>query len=173
MLAVDFDNAGGNGPQRLGAQRLVVEKGAGAAIGHLDAAQQQVAIDVEVLRGGRKSGRVVLGQIEDRRHLALSLALAHQRAITAPAESQGKGIEQDRFARPGLACQHCQPVAEIQIQPINQHDIADGQLDKHAGDSNPRLGAHPVQPKPILRNIFDSVESSFSSGSRPLPCNRA
>ena len=55
MLAVDFDQRRAEAFQRLHADRLIVDEGAGAAVGELHAAQDQLVLglDVVVLRAAR------------------------------------------------------------------------------------------------------------------------
>ncbi len=131
VLAVDFDQFAANRLERLHADGLVVDKGAAAPVGHLGAAQDQVAVDGEALFGGGEAGGMVMRRIEDGDHLALRLARAHQTAVAAPAERQRKGVEQDGFAGAGLAREHSQPGAEIELQPVDQNDVAYRQMDQH------------------------------------------
>ncbi len=70
-------------------------------------------------------------QVESRGHLALLGALAHQRDVAAGAERQRKGIEQDRLAGAGLAGQHGEAGGEIDIEPVDQDDVADGEPGEH------------------------------------------
>ncbi len=88
-------------------------------------------IGEEIVVGEHAARRMLLGDVEDGGHLTLFGALAHQRGIAAGAERQGKGIEQDRFAGAGLAGQHRETGPEIDVQPIDQNDIADGKADEH------------------------------------------
>ena len=108
MLAVDFDQRRAERAQHLHADRLVVDEGAGAAVGELHAAQDQLALDGEILFGGERGARDGRSAIEHGGDLALLGALAHQRRVAARAERQREGIEQDRFAGAGLAGQHRQ-----------------------------------------------------------------
>ena len=82
---------------------------------------------------------MLLGKLEHRDHLALFGALAHQRHIAARAERQSESVEQDRFAGAGLAGERGKAGAEIDIQPFDQNDIADGKARQH-GRSLSRLG---------------------------------
>ncbi len=61
--------------------------------------------------------------------LALRRALPHQRRVAARAGRQRESIEQDRFAGAGLAGEHRQALAEFEIEPVDQNDIADRQGD--------------------------------------------
>ena len=71
------------------------------------------------------------GKIESRGNLPLVAAIAHQAAIAARTERQRHGIKQNRFPCAGFASQHRQPVAKGQVQPLNEHDVADRQLNQH------------------------------------------
>ena len=71
--------------------------------------------------------------VEGGGHLALLGALAHQRRIAAGAERQRKGVEQDRFAGAGLAGQRGKAGAEIDIEPVDQNDVANGEAGQHGG----------------------------------------
>ena len=98
-------SARADGAQRLHADRLVVDEGAGAPVGHLHAAQDQVAIDVDVLRRARRRrAGWSSGQVEDGGHLALRLAVRararRRRARRAPARRRRAGwICPRRFRR--------------------------------------------------------------------------
>ncbi len=71
-------------------------------------------------------------QLEGRGHLPLLGALAHQRGIAARAERQRKGIEQDGLAGAGLAGEHRQPGREVDVEPIDQDDVANREPGQHA-----------------------------------------
>ena len=98
VLAMDLDQGRADGLEHLDAHRLVVDEGAGAPVRHLDAAQDQVPVDVDIGLRRDPAGRMVEGTVEHGRDLALVLAMAHEAAVAAPAEGQGEGIEQDRLA---------------------------------------------------------------------------
>ena len=65
--------------------------------------------------------------VEDGGDLALLGAMADQAGVAARAERQRQGIEQDGFAGAGLAGQHRQARGEVDVQPLDQDDIADRQ----------------------------------------------
>ncbi len=79
-------------------------------------------------------------RIEDGDHLALRLAGTHQTAVAAPAERQREGVEQDGFAGAGLARENSQPRAEIELQPVDQNDVAYRQMDQHENPSRLLIG---------------------------------
>ena len=131
VLAVNFDQRGAERAQHLHADRLIVDEGAGAAVGKLHPAHDQFVIAAEIVVGEYAARRMCLGDVEDGGHLPLLGALAHQRRIAARAERKREGIEQDRFAGAGLAGQHGKAGAEIDVQPIDQDDVADGKAGQH------------------------------------------
>ncbi len=65
------------------------------------------------------------GKLEGRGHLALSGAPAHQGCIASCADGEREGIEQDRLAGAGLAGQREQALTELEIELVDQNDIAD------------------------------------------------
>ena len=56
----------------------------------------------------------------------------HQPGLGAAAERQAQRVEQDRLAGAGLAGQHAQPRPKRQAQPVDQHDVANGEAEQHA-----------------------------------------
>ncbi len=97
-------------------------------------------------------------QFEHRGDLALLGALAHQRGVAAGAQRQRKGIEQDRLAGAGLAGQHGKARHEIDVEPVDQNDVADRKPGQHAlsfhGESN---GKTTILDGPPLRDIAFAV----------------
>ncbi len=131
VLAVDFHQVRGERAQRLGADALVVDVRAGAAVGHLNAPEDQFALESDVLFSERRGDPVIRRQFEHGADLALRLAVPHQRPVPARAERQRKRVEQDRFARAGLAGEDRQAAGKLQIQLIDQHDVADRKPGEH------------------------------------------
>ena len=125
VLAVNFHQSRAERAQHLHADRLVVDEGAGAAVGELHAPHDQLVLAGKIVVGQHAARRMVFGDVEGGDHLALLGALAHQRRVAARAERQREGVEQDRFAGAGLAGQRGKAGAEIDIQPIDQNDVAD------------------------------------------------
>ena len=70
--------------------------------------------------------------LENGGDLALLHALPHQRLVAARAQSQRKGVKQDRLAGAGLAGEHGKPVGEIDIEPVDQDNVADRKSGEHA-----------------------------------------
>ena len=105
VLAVDFHQRRAERAQHLHAHRLVVDEGAGAAVGELHAAHDQLVLAGEVVVGEQTARRMILAEIEGGGHLPVLGALAHQRRVAARAERQRECVEQDRFAGAGFAGQ--------------------------------------------------------------------
>jgi hypothetical protein len=56
---------------------------------------------------------------------------AEQQPVGAAAERKAEGIEQDRLAGAGLAGQHGQAGADLQVQAVDEDDVADRQVQQH------------------------------------------
>src|ERR1700688_705051 len=113
--------------------------------------------------------------VESGNHLALFGALAHQGGLAARAERQREGIEQDRFAGAGLAGQRGKAGAEIDIQPVDQNDVANGKARQHGGVGNLRSAHDPCRkPDPLFgvmllgRRILPIPDAGVSYPSRAL-----
>ena len=131
MLAVNFDQRATDAAQHLGGHRLVVEKGTGAAVSELDPAKDQILAGRNVVRLENCPRRMIHRHVERGRHLALLGTLAHEARIATRAERKCEGIEQDRFSGAGLAGQHRKAGDKIDIEAIDQDDIADREPDQH------------------------------------------
>src|SRR3954452_12528914 len=64
------------------------------------------------------------------------LTRSDQGRVGARAERQAQCVEQDGLARPGLAGEHAETRLELQLEPLDEHDIVDGELPQHGA----RLG---------------------------------
>ena len=84
VLAMDFDQQLPHLAHQLHADGLVVDIGTGAAVGGLNAAEDQVAIVVDAIALQQRSGRMAVTDVEDGGHLSLVLAVAHKRTVAAP-----------------------------------------------------------------------------------------
>ena len=135
VLAVDLDQCRAERAQHLHAHRLVVDEGAGAAIGELDPAHDQLVLDCgigdQIVLREQAARRMILADVEGGGHLALLGAFAHQSRVAARAERQRKRVEQNRLAGAGLAGQRGKAGAEVDIQAIDQNDIANGKAGEH------------------------------------------
>ncbi len=131
VLAVDLDQQLAEPAQQAAADRLVVDEGARAAVGRDQAAQHQLVLGGDAVLGEQALHAAVAEVGERRGDRALRRTLAHQRAVGAPAEREPHGIEQDRLAGAGLAGQHAEAFGELEVEPLDQDDVADHEAGQH------------------------------------------
>ena len=156
MLALHFYQCCAQTFEQGNTDRLVIDKGAGFAIGLQHAAQHQfilgadalVAQDVEtgVIGAGEKGGG-------DAR---LRLPRAYQPCFGAVSERQAKTIQQNGFPGAGFAGEYCKPGIEAQVELFNQHHIANGQRGEHwrAAPGSKDLVQHPADKAGTLTTGF-------------------
>ena len=94
---------------------------------------------------------MVLADFKSGNHLTLLGAVAHQGDVAARAKGKGKSIEQDGFAGSGFASQHGKTGAEIDVQPIDKDDVADGKPGEH---SEVRCRRSDIRIQMILAILF-------------------
>jgi hypothetical protein len=95
VLAVDLDERGPQGLEHLDTHRLIVDESAAAAVGDLDAAQQQRIFGGDIVARKHRAGRVVVAHVEHRRDLSLLGPVPHQGGIATGAQRQREGVKQD------------------------------------------------------------------------------
>jgi len=132
VLTMDFDQRGAKRAEHLHADRLIVNKGTGAAVGKLHAAQDEFVFAAQAVVGEKRARRMIVADFKSRDHLTLLGAVANQGHVTARAECESKSVEQYRFAGAGFAGQYRKAAAEIDVQPIDQDDVADGKPGEHS-----------------------------------------
>src|SRR5262249_4167438 len=112
-------------------------------------------------------------EIERRRHLALIRTVPHQRDVAARAERKRKCIEQDRLASTGLAGERGKALGEIDIEPLDQNDVTDGQPGQHEQamedgrwrTDEPRLSVIlPLSSAPVVRLTSAAASREPSEG---------
>ena len=131
VLPMDLNQRGAEELQGLHADGLIVDEGAGAAVRELHAAQDQFILGLDVVGRRQAAHRMGARQIEGGRHLALLGPVAHQRSVAAGAERQREGVEQDGFAHVGLAGQHRKTGRDVEIEAVDQDDVADREAGQH------------------------------------------
>src|SRR6185369_12880838 len=131
MLPVNLDQSSADGLHGLHAHRLVIDEGAGAAICKLHAAQNQLVLGWNAVLIDQGADRMVIREIECRRHLALLGTVTNQGDVTAGTERKRKCIEQDRLASAGLAGERSKTLREIDIESLDQNDVTNGQPGQH------------------------------------------
>ncbi len=137
VLALHLYQQGADAAQQADADRMVVDKGAGPPVARDNPAQNDLVLrrqsvfvelgrDGMVVRRGKAGGdRCLFGPGTD------------QPGIRARTQCQTKTVQKDRLACPCFPGQHCQPRRERQIQPLDQHNVTDGQRGQHAAPRRP------------------------------------
>ena len=133
-LALDLDQAIADSGQEIHAGRLVVDKGAAAAIGAEGAAQHECAVAVQAGLGDQRARRVIVGDIEHRRDAGLFRLAPDQTRLGPLTQGQAEGIQQDRFAGAGFTGQHREAGLKIKAEVVDKHHVANGQAGQHAFD---------------------------------------
>ena len=130
MLAVDFDADRGDVAQDRGRDRGRAGKGPAAAVGLERPSQQQrlARLALDAMFGQQSVDRMARRHLELGGHGGGFLAAAHQPGIGAGAERQAERVQQDRLAGAGLAGEHAEAGLELQLEPVDQHDVVDGEL---------------------------------------------
>ena len=132
MLAVNFHQRGADGLQGLHADRLVVDEGAGTAVGKLHAAQDHFPGIVEPVVAEDHRGRMALRDIEHRGDLPLFDAVTDKAGVAAAAERKRECVEEDGFAGAGFAGQHRKATGKLDIESFDQDDVTDRKTRQHA-----------------------------------------
>ena len=133
VLALHLHQQRTDPAQQGGADRLVVQKGAGPAILGQHAAQHDLILGLQPLLGEQGGDGMTGGREETCGDRGLLGAAADQPDIGARAEREAEAVEQDGLARAGFAGEHGKAGTEAEIQLVDQHHIADGQCCQHAG----------------------------------------
>jgi hypothetical protein len=132
MLAVNVDQI----PARLAQLRechtaAVDERaGAAAAVDHAPH-QARAVVTRQIVLGkpalqGCKCGRVEIGA-----DLAFPGALPHDSRIAALTQHHRQSVDQYGFSSPGLAAEDRETGCELEIDPVDDHEITDVQCAQH------------------------------------------
>jgi hypothetical protein len=131
MLSVDLDQRAADIAHQRHARRLIVDEHAGAPVRSLYAAENDVAIVVQRILGENRTRRMVTRHVEHGCHLPLRRAMANERCVAARAKRQRERVEQDGFSGACLARQHGEAGRKVDVQPLDQDDIADRKSRQH------------------------------------------
>ena len=133
MLAVDIDQLLAGLAQLRHGGAAAVDPGAALSLRIDGAAHEQrpgiAGIGIEA--GFGQPGHEGRRQIELGRDLGPRRAFAHHAGIAAAAEGELQGIDEDRFAGPGLAGEHGQAGREIELEGVDDDEIANGKAQQH------------------------------------------
>ncbi len=131
VLAVNLDELAADAPERLRRDALVVDEGPAAAVGQLHAPQDEAAAGLDALRLRSGDRRVVRPKLERRADLAKLGAMAHEARLSLSSERQRKSVQQDGFAGARLAGQNGQPAVKLEVELVDQDNVADGEVYQH------------------------------------------
>ena len=125
VLAVDVDEQFAQFAQLAGRRRDAVDVGLGAA-GVVDHAAQQraafVGLELVLFQPDARG----LGQREVGADVGLGRAFAHHACLTAAAKRELERVDQDRLAGAGLAGEHREAVRELELDRVDDDEVADG-----------------------------------------------
>jgi len=130
-LALDLDQGLADAAQQGDADGLVVDEGAAAAVGAELAAQDDVAVVGQTLFVEQRAHGMIGVNGELGADACLLGARAEQLGIGAAAEGEAERIQQDRLAGAGLAGQHGEAGIDLEIQAVDEDDVADRQVQQH------------------------------------------
>ena len=154
MLAVNFDERAAEAAQHLHTDWLVVDECAGAAVSELHAPHDELVLDGNIVRRQQGAGRMVGRNVKRGGDLALLGAGAHEAGVAARTKGQREGVKQDRLACASLAGEHRQAGGKIDIEAIDQDDVADREPGQHQAPS------HLSPPRKPAR--FRAVPDSYN-----------
>ena len=111
-----------------------VDPGAAPSLRVERAAQQHLAVGrAEVVRGEPVGDRRTIFHFEDRGELRALRTRPKLAKLEAIAEQQRESVEQDRLAGAGLPGQHREGIAELEVERVDDDEIANGQQAEHRG----------------------------------------
>jgi hypothetical protein len=124
MLAVDVEQVVAEFPQLRRRGGTAVDPAAAAPLQIDCAAQQQGIAGLEAALV-EPAIQCDIG-IELRRHIQPLGPLAHRSCIRPVAQRQLQGVDEDGFARAGLAGQHREAARQVEFKFTHDHEIAQG-----------------------------------------------
>src|SRR5262245_62064209 len=128
---MDLDVRSADLLDNLDSHLLAVDESTGSSVGELHATEDQFVFNRNCFSCENGPRRMIAGNLERRSNLTLLRTLPHQRLVPTPAQGQNKGIEQDRLARTGLAGKHGKLVRKVDVEPVDQNDVADRKSGEH------------------------------------------
>ena len=132
VLAVDVDEDVAGLAQQLHRYRLPVQIGARAAVGADDPAHGELAGGVQrlLLEPLPQLARR-LAELEGAADFSALAAVAHHLRAGTAAGEQLQRVHQDRLAGAGLAGEHREPGAQLELHGIDDGEVADLQVGQH------------------------------------------
>ena len=100
----------------------------------VDALEIEFSSGLSVLSGETGAGKSILVdalQLELGAHLGTHGSFAHDAGVAAAAERELERVDEDRLAGAGLAAQHRQPRREIDLEGVDDDEVADRETVQH------------------------------------------
>ncbi len=135
LLSVEFDQRVGEGLQLFGGGAGTVDAGGFAARGRDRAGQDQFVIHRDAIVGQDRAGGMCGREVKDGLDAALLGPVADKVRAAAPAKHKPQCVEQDGFASAGFTCQHVQPRLEIEVEAVDDEQVADRERAQHGRGS--------------------------------------
>ena len=125
VLALHLDKQRAEVFQEIQADLLVVDQRAGTAVTRDDAPEQDFALRIQPLFGQQVHGGVAGGDGKGRRYDRLRGAGADQPGVGTRPKGKAEAVQQYGFTGTRLTGERGEAGGEMQIQPLDQHDVAD------------------------------------------------
>ena len=132
VLAVQVEQQGAHFRELRQCGRPAVDPRATSALRVEHAAQQQLGAGIELVRREPVTRGILRAEVEGRRELGTLGAWPQLAQLETIPQQKGKGVEEDRLAGAGLAGQDREPGPELDIQRVDDDEIADRQQAQHA-----------------------------------------
>ncbi len=131
LLSMQLHQRVGKAAQDVAGDAAVVDVGGLAAVGRDRAAEEQLLARGQAAVLQHRAGGMGGAEVEGGRDLADIGAGADDVGAATPAEDEPERIEQDRLPRPGLSGQDVEAGAEVELQPVDDQDVADVEAAEH------------------------------------------
>jgi hypothetical protein len=86
---------------------------------------------VQLLRREPGTRLAVARDVEIRAHLGARRTRAHHIGVGTPADGERQRIDEDRLARARLAGQRREAVGELEVEPLDDHVVTNGESTEH------------------------------------------
>ena len=131
VLALQVHQAGAEIPQGPGRDRGIVDPGARAPVRSDPAPEDRFSAILEPELPAELRHLVEARRIEGGRDLGPLRTRTHHRAGRTAAEREAERVDEDGFSRAGLPGENGQPGAELHIEPVDDREVADCEVDQH------------------------------------------
>jgi hypothetical protein len=133
MLAVDLDRQSADLAKQSGGNRRSSDERTASAVGLEGTPQDQrlPVVRLDPLLGQQCMDGMIGRQLDLGGDRGGVFAASHEPRVRARTERQPQCIEQDRLARAGLASEYAQSFVELELELLDEHDVADCELPQH------------------------------------------